>query len=314
MSKRAWKQHERTSTLVLLCALAGCSQSEAPVRPRASADSSLASLVTSAVALSLGSDGKLALPPPLSREGEIGEEAARTLARIWVRDFAPMRISSLERDRGARIDLAHLHPCGRSYYVDTPLEPVSQPDVPRPIKKALGAAWLISLCGEKEEAQVSLAIAALTDVTVVNDSLKFPNLYGNDFFSVAIPATQAELPRPPEVVIRSVVAATGRRVSSLPRLVRLGALTAAQSAQWQVEVESEATVQLAATGKAVLSHEFFASGGRQRLPELSIAKAEQPDTLLVDYPIPPDFRTPKKLTVRRRAGYFLAFDEVKPNH
>jgi hypothetical protein len=309
MTRAGWGTFCRTLVLGSVLPAIGCRSEPPTARPSVMEQGPLARYVTPELAARVTADGEFALSrPPFESPEEIGEAQARELARLWARDFAFMREDELEESRGAQIDVRRLQPCGRAYYVDTPYEPIQDASVPRPARKALGAAWLFTLCSGSDVAEVSLSVSALSDIKVVNDSLRFPAVMGTDFFPWGIPKGRA-MPISPEDAVRQVSLASGMRVSAEPRLIRRGGIMAANFAQWAIELEGPVSARTIKGRQLRSSAVLFLSFAPEDRPSAyAVPAARQSDYYDIDYPDPNNRRLARIARVLRRPGFNVDFE------
>jgi hypothetical protein len=97
-------------------------------------------------------------------------------------------------------------------------------------------------------AAISVAVASSATNLVIKDGRLDPrSLRGGEFDSEGIPAgTNAT--SSPEAAVERLASATGRRVTSVPRLVHPGMGYFAQSSRWLLVLESDAPVRGERTG------------------------------------------------------------------
>lgn len=181
------------------------------------------SVVTSAMRAGLGPDGRFNLDSVNAvGVGEITDAQVQTFGRLWIRDFLPQIVRVMESRRGIAIHTSSLAQCGRLYRAQSPWEPIEDPSVPQPVKRLFGSWWFVTYCDDQGQA-ILLGVAAYnTDITLVNDSLRFPPMQGNSFFAVALSTQQPGIPLTPESVAVLVNHRTGALVASVPNLVMPG--------------------------------------------------------------------------------------------
>lgn len=201
------------------------------------------SYVTGNAAAALAPDGQFVLrttpAPAKGRELSAGEAAA--LARVWTHVYARGLRTLLEQQRGEAIDLQRLEPCERTFYVDTPFEPLPS-DVPAITRDALGAHWLVTMCAPHGAPTVSVGVEAnATYVERVGDRLQWHQDGGGEFFAVGVPRN-ATIPVSPELAVQTVAAATGRRISEVPQLLASGKFVIPQLTVWRLVLDGPAIV------------------------------------------------------------------------
>jgi hypothetical protein len=150
----------------------------------------------------------------------------------------------LSTDRGAPVDVTQLVQCGDVLYAASPYGDVEQDAALLPISDAtkqaarryVGSVWLVSLC-ERGAPAVSVAVSSLaSDVVVVHGHIT-ENPTGNNFFTTGIPLAAGQLPAPAEQIVQEVANRTGRRVASVPELVRAPIPYAPQMARWRMRLD-----------------------------------------------------------------------------
>lgn len=291
MSRRVacWMLAVAATLLITACSDGGFSPSFAFAR----ADT--AWLVGNAAA-ALGSDGRLALATPRQAPREIGAEAARAQAIAWARSMATAIGNlrpTLEQHHGAPISWRTLRDCDRLYYVRSSSENI--PDSASPwIHNAYGPKWLVRLCEDAPSIPVVLAIAANSDLAIVDGRLRLPPFNsGSWFHSWGIALGNLPLPLEPESAIGFAFRMTGARVSDVPELIErnLGdgpASVAAPCAFWEVQLERPVRGTGTVTGDAYETDRLRV--GRVACDKgdtsLFVAQATQPDTarvIVADY-------------------------------
>jgi hypothetical protein len=208
----------------------------------------IVALVTPQVASSI--DEKGLLGTAFQQQGEITAEDAIKLAVDWVRLYAPFLRENLEKQHGAPIKLANLHPCGRVFYASSSFEPLVG-DVPGPVKRAYGSWWVMHLC-ESGPPKVYLAVSAgaghLFDVHAGKRSvLQADAIRGSEYGWFGIPAGKtSQLLPTAEQVVQIVATWGGTRVAAVPELITtIGGPT---WVRWKVEVERPVTARLSRSG------------------------------------------------------------------
>lgn len=273
--------------------------------------------VSGSASQALNADGQFVLgPAPKMPLPTIDEGEARQRAVAWARTYAQYTIGMLERGHGAPIDVNSIQPCRRTFFVDTPYEPVPA-GMPNHLRNAYGPWWLVTLCSTEGVPQVSLAVAAYaTDVKVVDGRIVFPNVHGNEFFPLGIPLGQA-LTITPERAVEAAHEATGRRAAEVPQLVLDGSFQVPQHARWRFRLEAPAALKVKGTGKPMASQELYVTHhARERAPQLAVFDPAGRRHTERTYYIPPQRRDGKPqridLRVQARPGYALVPVQVEP--
>lgn len=230
--------------------------------------------VVGEAAKALGALGQFLLPPPVQEPDEISAAQAVELATVWVRDFGPMNQGFFERFHRAAIDFASVKPCGRTLYAATPYDVVPAAAPPE-IHNLFGPYWLVTFCSWAGIPQLSIGVAARTELTVSDGHLVFPRRAGNDFKPDAIPPA-VSLPLSPERAAELAFEMTGRRIAHVPTLLEPGRGIYPQGARWNVQLES--SVRLKTTsGRALLTDELYVgSNGVDDREAILVPAAVQP--------------------------------------
>jgi hypothetical protein len=222
----------RVASLALVSVVISCHAAVPAPEVRASPES-----VTGAAAAAVGDDGLFVLPSPVN-EGypQISAEQAQALAAAWVRRFAPMGGTQLEREHGRPLEFALLQECrlifARSPYQHLPAE------APLALRNLVAGKFLVTFCsGGRPAVSVSIASSAV-DLRIQGDHLVFPRMHGNEFVAYGIPDGFSGAPISPEHAANVAHSRTGRRVSEVPELWLRHAFTAPQNAVWRVLLES----------------------------------------------------------------------------
>jgi hypothetical protein len=150
----------------------------------------------------------------------LDERTARVFAEVAAHRFGPMLRGYLERGHGGPIRIAALRVCGRSYFAQSPYQPLADA-IASPARKQFGSWWIVGLCGATEGTQVSVAVSAFaTDLRIEQGEIRFPNVFGNEFKIVGVPAGwDGAIPVSPERAIVMAGARSGRQVEAVPVLV-----------------------------------------------------------------------------------------------
>lgn len=182
--------------------------------------------VTGEAATNLSATGQFQLRSPGSDDpAEITGEQAIALAALWPRQFGPWLHDHLESQRGGRIELTALMPCGDAAYAVSPYSPMegalaTKPEV-QAARRVYGPWWIISLCSRSGTPQLSVAVSAYsTDLRIENGEIRLPAL-GGEWFSVeGIPSVAgADFLEKPERLVQRLALHTGARVSEVPELI-----------------------------------------------------------------------------------------------
>jgi hypothetical protein len=237
----------RLGVAVAACILGGLSacgdrQPRPGITATAVTPGRLATMITGSVRL--GATGEIEVDGAVPTwRAQISETRADTLAEAWSRVFASMARTFLERQHGEPINVAALHACGRTYFARSPFQPLPA-SIPDATQRTFGPYWLVTLCDGSGPA-ISLAVSAYaTDLTLVGGELRFPQLSGEEFKWVGIPAGSAGLPLPPEEAVATTFVQTGRRIAATPELIISGR-SIPQLARWHLRLDSAASLRTA---------------------------------------------------------------------
>jgi hypothetical protein len=150
----------------------------------------------------------------------LDERRAQEFAQVAAHQFGPMLRGYLERGHGGPIDIAGLRVCGRSYFVESPFQPLPA-EIAVPAKKQFGSWWVVGLCAPGGMTQVSIAVSVYaSDLRVENGELRFPRIFGNEFKLVGVPRSwDGAIPVSPERAIVMAGKHSGRKVAAVPSLV-----------------------------------------------------------------------------------------------
>jgi hypothetical protein len=314
--------------LALLLALLAVACSERAVEtPTAPSRGELEALLTPEAAASLDDSGHLQLAVSQG-PGEISGERAALLALAYIREFGVSIRSTLERERGESIAFAKLEVCGSALYAAGPFMPLAS-EAPMTYQRAFGSKWLVGLCGEKGDIQVSVAVSArANDVTISDGRLDFGRSDGNEFFSFGVPpGWESPVGLSPERAVQRIARKTGRRVSEVPVLIGVDPKVAyPQGAVWRVRLERPIRLRGVKSAQAALRDTVFA-GLHEDLPKapagvandveiLRTSEAAQPPERNLRYyyfdqspsPSPSDEPTSATTVLRRRPDMPIAFE------
>lgn len=232
---------------ILAVGLVACGGDGTQTRALASSDAATATLLaalTPELQNAVGPDGLFRLPVAAD-PSLLSEVDATALAAGFVREFATRIPKTLEEQHGGPINFADLAPCGRrwlaaSSYVGTDEVP---PEESRALYEAIGPRWIVGFCEQQGRGatQLSVAVPAHTpNVRIENGKLLLGN-GGNALHVRGVPADwNGSLPLDPEHAAIAAYQATGRRVSSVPRLVGAPVDAVPQAAQWRMALAAAA--------------------------------------------------------------------------
>lgn len=271
-----------SAKLLAACLLAACtSEGRGPDRlvgPRGDASE----FVVGAAAEALDPDGRFRLAPPeRTRPDAINESRATAIAAAWVQTFGPLKLSTLEAQHGASINLATLRPCERVLYAESAFEPLPQ-DYDPLYHRQYGPWWLLAFC-DGSRPVLSVAVSAYAShIDVIGGKLQLPKVRGMDVYLSAVGADwDGAVPDSPERAVRRVAERTATRISEVPLLITPDPTQARpQAATWRLRTERP----VRASGRAASLSEVFvgASSGvavgptRQPLAEVAIPRDSQP--------------------------------------
>jgi hypothetical protein len=220
--------------------------------------------VTGAAAAALSADGHFRLANAQAVEaGSLSEAEARSLAVAWaamVGRAAPLgggavvqgTREGIERTYGAPVDFAALRGCGRPFFAESPYGPLGAA-FPRAARNAFGAYWVVRLCTPAGSVPVVVAVAAASDAAVVAGQLWLPDSSGGWFGFWSTRRGQRPVPLEPEAAVDYAYRATGRRITDVPRYVRITrepttAPVLPPCGHWLLGLESPARVRSVRTG------------------------------------------------------------------
>ncbi len=258
----------------------GCSE-RAGGGPQVPDAKSLGLYLSGAAAEQLQPDGTLRIAnrPTLGSQPQIGEAQARELAAAHAATHLQGILPTLERDRGAPIDITGITVCPRVFYAEAPVEELPS-EVPALYHRFYGPWWLTSLCTPSGEAVIALAISAYaTELWVEDGKLRYPTHHGEEFRIVGIPPGEDnQLPLSPEVAVRQTAKASNRRIAAIPRLILQFPPESAypQLARWQLSLDAEAEVEVTGNGAKVRVRDLFVGGQYRSKLKTKRASPEQP--------------------------------------
>lgn len=284
---------------------------------------SLAHYLSGPAANLLQADGKLriATTPTVGSRPQISEAQARELAAAYAATHVRGILPTLERDRGASIDITGITVCPRVFYAESPTEELPS-EMPAMYHRLYGPKWLTTLCTPGGEAVIALAISAYaTELRVENGKLWYPLRHGEEFRVVGIPqGEENQLPLPPEVAVRTAATLANRRIAAIPRLILRSPPTSAypQLAQWHLSLDAEAEIQV--EGKNAKVKDLFVGGQYRAKLKVRRASPAQPNDIEAPW-LPEDAASqlrqgviPQWQTSRatRRPGIPITFEDVEP--
>ena len=207
--------------------------------------------------------------------GEIDVVSAGRLARLWIRDHAPMVLGYLEDTHGAPIDVTALSQCGdplysrSAYDVSTAASPIE--------RRAYGSWWLVSFCSSGGRRQVSLAVSAgNTHLKVEDDQLLFPTDHGAEFVWTGIPLATGDL-ETAEGAAMFAARQTGRRIAGVPELMAPAFPHIPQLAVWRVPLERPVAIRARNDVEPREATEIFVGWNvEQRRVDMHLPVREQP--------------------------------------
>ena len=275
---------------------------------------SLATMLTGSARLE--SSGEIQVSGPVATwRLKITASRADSLAQGWVRQFAAMSRRSLERQRGAPINIPALRVCGRTYFARSAFYPLP-PSIPDYAQRSFGPYWLVTVCDGTQPA-ISFAVSAYaTDLQLSNGKLLFPVVSGEEFKWMGIPVGFAGLPLPPEEAVAAMFAQVKRRVAAAPELVIPGH-SIPQLARWHLRLDSTAALR---TKEGIVRQQDVYVGMRRAGDTLLARLApSQPDSITFQWlsPPPQHWRGPgvppramHSANAMRAAGMPIVFESV----
>lgn len=268
----------RMEPCLLALLLAGLAACDSAVMPEASAPGraavdlrnqsvGLQQALVPSLAASLSSSGTF---PSGAAKGAnvISPATARTLAEQYAKEFLPYHSSRLADEHGAPIDISALVPDQRVLLAESPVEDPGY-SVPKPVRKAMGAYYLITLLQNGVPA-VTVAVSALSDDISIRDGhLRAPRVYGNEFRSRGIPLDSSlGAIASPEAIATYVTARTGAVNATEPRYVRRGVDWSPLVGMWRVTLDRGVSVRVPGESTAIVTKDLFVSNdGAFALPQ-----------------------------------------------
>ncbi len=232
-----------TQSALLLVAAVACGDVTTPASDR----SSTTMAITQELSAALTTDKKFVLRTPPLGSDEIGAERAGALAVAYVNTYGAYMSGILSADHGAKVLPERLRRCGETFYASSPYESASagssllaNDPVSAAARRFLGAVWMVSFC-QNGVPTASIAVSTLaSDVSVVGGRIQTTPI-GNTFFSTGIPIGEGPLPMTPEAAVLEMASRTGRRVASIPELIRPPAPFAPQLSRWRMRLDEPIT-------------------------------------------------------------------------
>lgn len=306
---------EALVVLLLIVALVGCGD-RAPslAEPRLSR---IELLVTPDVAAMITSEGMFR--PTVTAgtaDALLGTADAHRLANAWIRTFGPTASQFWSAARGAEIDWTSLKRCGRIEYAESAYDLGSVAETSL-VRTLLGAVYLITYCGQSGAPELLLSVdASAGHLTVLGDGrIARSSARGmtGSIRAYGIPLSdQFGLIPTAEDAVLLAVRTTGRRVASVPRLVRAPHPASPQYSRWIVDLEPRP-----AGGSDAVPLDTIAlvglSPSRNRVRDVWQAPADHV-TVIDDVVFPSDDPlTPKTLRLARsRSTHGLKIDPTSP--
>jgi hypothetical protein len=281
-----WRIKGHYTLVAGVCALVfvGCTDRQlsdsAIVAPNPTAR--LAMMLTGSARLNPSGEIEVMGPVP-TEQPQVSASRADSLAQGWARVFAGMVRPSLERQRGAPLNIPALRVCGKTYFARSAFDPLP-PALPGYAHRSFGPYWIVTICDGQTPA-VSLAVSAYaTDLTLADGRVGFPKSSGEEFKWMGIPAGSAGLPFPPEEAVAAMFAQTGRRVAAAPELVIPGH-SMPQLARWHLRLDS--TALLRTKDGTVRQQDVYV--GMRRAGDTLLARLAptQPDSVTFEWLSPP---------------------------
>lgn len=182
----------------------------------------MAKYVVGEAATALQANGRFRLYEPSSPD-EITQSHAEAIAAAWPEQFGRWIAGRLEREHGAPISMPDQRVCARTYYVRSAFEQLDDQfkAAGPPTRRLFGPWWLVTLCGSRNQPQVSLAVSAYsTDLRVEDGSILMPNFGGEWFAAEGISKdVGTTFVEQPEELVRRTGASYDRRVTRTPELI-----------------------------------------------------------------------------------------------
>lgn len=233
--------------VVLVAALTSGACDRSPTGFVLEPDPDIRALVTGAAADSLGPDGRFGGNPDVaaSREGVpvVTADRARELAAAFVKSFGPAFHADWVKERGGPIALETLLPSVRVFPLHTAYASVPDVGCHPAYVRLFGSYYLLTL-NDGSEQNVRLSVSAqTTDYSIgLNGELIRPSRSGNDVDSDGVRIDgRSRVLLSPEQAVALAAAATGRSVTTVPRLFGRGVQWVATAALWRVTLDAPVT-------------------------------------------------------------------------
>jgi hypothetical protein len=251
--------------------------------------------VTPEVARALDGAGRFTLDLLGGAEpNELPRARAESLAVAFAGEWARPWRDVLESERRGSIDLDRLHLCRGTLFAASPYEQVGG-DVPLRIRTDVGGQWLVTFCGRREDAEVSVAVAAAaTGAQLVNGKVVFPGPNLEGFSEAGVPSTDADMPVSAEAAVALIARLSRARVAAVPALLQRGISRLAQTAIWRIVLTPPERSRGAIDSASRVDSVFFVEGdyeGSHVLRAMADAKTvdsvayrvgQNPDSLVLD--------------------------------
>ncbi|MBI2796687.1 MAG: hypothetical protein HYX65_08295 [Gemmatimonadetes bacterium] len=206
-----------------------------------------AGAVTAAALAALGADGRFertasAFPTPFPI---MSAAQAETVAVRFLRVHGSAFNSDFSEDRGETVRSERLTSCGPALYGDSPLSPVPDSIIVN-LRITMGPAWEVLLCDGGVQ-QVVVGVGAYATDLVGFDFNAPTGSAGSELLNASLSwrgiPVGVRYPASAEEAAARVAAATGRKVVSVPRLVRGRIPLSKWWTLWSVDLDSAVTVR-----------------------------------------------------------------------
>ena len=197
------------------------------------------------------------------------EEAAMAYWHAFGAGYSEM----LAFQRGAPIDVARLTACGNSRLAESTWPDPSLEEASA-VRAYLGPVWIVPLCAGAEPQVVMSVAAFIGSMGSIPTLLSSPATTSAGFWVTALPVGGSLVLSAEEAAILAALR-SGRRIRSVPRLVRGDPPLAGTNFMWQVELERPISVRFQSSGAtAQLSTLYVGSVSHERwTPDLQAARA-----------------------------------------
>lgn len=251
---RPWFLTPVALACILVTGTAGCERLETPIAGVTAEGPSLQHYLVGAAAASLNPEGLFDLTPA-SAPGHrpiISPERAAELAAAFVRTWGPSLRHIWEEETGRSIDLRALEVGPRIFFAGTPYGEFPGGYHPA-FARTYGPYYLVTLYADGKPA-ILLSVAAYNDELTIDRKgfIDLPFFRGMEFVPMGLPADTSTFRLiSPEEAVQIVGAATGGRVATVPKLVRMAMPNAPASALWKLELDRKVPVRAHAKSAAV---------------------------------------------------------------